>query len=330
MGDTQNYQFCKPLFYLHQKPSEDYIIGRYLTLTKENKQQKSKNILIIYKELTSLWLKVNEPTMKKKNIIRKIELLLKKYQNKIKKSKKIGLFKNIFDITSKSTNKEIPKSGQVSNELDEGSSFSETDSIDENYLPTTYIQKSLNKKEKPPMVGALLGNNAKMSSSKACNVCKELSSCGLNIPTPVQSTVWRQCLKASEAREAEYINSLKNDLWALHFDGKKIKGKEIQVILLKNAGKEIKLGALVLNDGKSATIFNGILEVIEKFDLLDSIKVIICDTTAVNTGKRNGIVSKLQNYYISKGKIPPQYISCQHHVLDLVLRHAMDQKFGNL
>lgn len=104
MGDTQNYQFCKPLFYLHQKPSEDYIIGRYLTLTKENKQQKSKNILIIYKELTTLWLKLNEPTMKKKNIIRKIELLLKKYQKKIRKSKKIELFKNIFDITTKSTN----------------------------------------------------------------------------------------------------------------------------------------------------------------------------------------------------------------------------------
>ena len=50
--------------------------------------------------------------------------------------------------------------------------------------------------------------------------------------------------------------------------------------------------------------------------------MIICDTTAVNTGRLNGVVVKLQNAVISKGFDLPQYISYQHHILDRILKRT--------
>lgn len=52
--------------------------------------------------------------------------------------------------------------------------------------------------------------------------------------------------------------------------------------------------------------------------------MIICDTTSVNTGKTKGVVTLLQNHFKSISLPPPQYIGCQHHVLDLILRYVMD------
>ena len=53
--------------------------------------------------------------------------------------------------------------------------------------------------------------------------------------------------------------------------------------------------------------------------------MIICDTTAVNTGRVHGIVKLIQDDVFSKGFQKPQYIiGCQHHVLDLLLKHVMN------
>lgn len=56
--------------------------------------------------------------------------------------------------------------------------------------------------------------------------------------------------------------------------------------------------------------------------------MIICDTTSVNTGRTSGVVTLLQNHYKSLSLPPPQYVGCQHHILDLLLRHIMDEVFG--
>lgn len=53
--------------------------------------------------------------------------------------------------------------------------------------------------------------------------------------------------------------------------------------------------------------------------------MIITDTTNVNTGEKNGVITQIQNYFKTIELPPPQYIGCQHHVLDLVLRHVMDE-----
>jgi hypothetical protein len=56
--------------------------------------------------------------------------------------------------------------------------------------------------------------------------------------------------------------------------------------------------------------------------------MIIADTTSVNTGKKNGVVVRLQRKFLEKGASKPQFISCQHHVLDRILRVVMDEELG--
>ena len=53
------------------------------------------------------------------------------------------------------------------------------------------------------------------------------------------------------------------------------------------------------------------------------------DTTSVNTGKKNGVVVILQRMFTEKRINKPQFISCQHHVLDRILRLVMDEELGN-
>lgn len=89
---------------------------------------------------------------------------------------------------------------------------------------------------------------------------------------------------------------------------------------MKNSEHEIKLAALELEDGKAETIANGISDVIdEDFNLRGSIKRIVADTTSVNTGKKNGVVVRIQRKFTDKGFEAPQFVSCQHHVLDRTL-----------
>ena len=52
--------------------------------------------------------------------------------------------------------------------------------------------------------------------------------------------------------------------------------------------------------------------------------MIICDTTAINIGRLHGIVKLIQDDVLSKGFQKPQYNGCQHHVLDLLLKHIMN------
>ena len=57
-------------------------------------------------------------------------------------------------------------------------------------------------------------------------------------------------------------------------------------------------------------------------------KMITADTTSVNTGKKNGVVIQLQQRFLEKVGCKPQFINCQHHVLDRMLRQVMDEELG--
>ena len=118
------------------------------------------------------------------------------------------------------------------------------------------------------------------------------------------------------------------ETWSLHFDGKKIGKEEYQAIVLKNPEREVKLAAIELENGKAETIANGIFDVIEEFNLWPSIKMIVADTTSVNTGKKSGVVVRLQQKFIDKGYEAPQFVSCQHHVLDRILCLVMNDELG--
>ena len=50
----------------------------------------------------------------------------------------------------------------------------------------------------------------------------------------------------------------------------------------------------------------------------------IYDTAAIITGQVNGVVVKIQNEMECRGFTRPQYLGCQHHILDLILKHVLD------
>ena len=120
--------------------------------------------------------------------------------------------------------------------------------------------------------------------------------------------------------------NLQMENWFLHFDGKHIEENEYQVVVLKNERTEVKLDALRLKNGKADTIAQAITKVIDKYNLWNAIKIITADTTSVNTGKKNGVVIQLQQRFLNKVRCKPQFISCQHHVLDRMLRLVLDEE----
>ena len=150
-----------------------------------------------------------------------------------------------------------------------------------------------------------LVTSAKLSTKKAHTVCKTLAKSGISLPTPSQSGVYKATMKAGERLKQHYKETLRNETWSLHFDGKHIKKREYEVVVLKNENREVKLTVL-------------------EYDLWPAIKIIISDTTSANTGKFLGAVTRLQNQFVQLGLQKPLYIGCQHHVLDTVLKHVMD------
>lgn len=172
---------------------------------------------------------------------------------------------------------------------------------------------------------SLLVRKVNISTHRAHDVLLKISEYGYNVPAPSQSGIWRRVIKEGQEIKNKIIEKLQNEeLYCLHFDGKRIKGKEFQVVLLNNAIIEIKLGVLECENGSAKAIYNELQKLINEYDAWKNIGMIISDTTAVNTGRFHGIVKLIQDTVIGKGYQKPQYIGCQHHVLDLLLKHVMN------
>ena len=69
----------------------------------------------------------------------------------------------------------------------------------------------------------------------------------------------------------------------------------MQIICLQNVRRNMKLAAVSCESGKANDIFHSIQEVLNHYDAWSSIKIIITDTIAVNTGQQNGVEKKIQN-----------------------------------
>jgi hypothetical protein len=171
-----------------------------------------------------------------------------------------------------------------------------------------------------------LVTKAHLSTHNASKVLKILDDDGYTVPLPSQSGVHKALYKEAKLLSQHFRECLKSDEWCLHFDGKHLDGEK-QVVVLKNKLHEIRLAVLSLENGKANTISAGIIAVIIQYDLGSSIKIIICDTTSTNTGSRNGVVVQLQTYFQRNYEHTPQYIGCQQHILDRVLRVVMDSVF---
>ena len=184
------------------------------------------------------------------------------------------------------------------------------------------------KKYNKSKVATNLVTSTRVSTNKAAKICQQLSHDGIDIPTPSQAAIYKSIYKEASKLKEEMIETLQMEQWSLHFDGKCIEYKEYQVVVLKNERTEVKLGALHLKDGKAKTITEGIAKLVDEYNLWNAIKMIIADTTSVNTGKCSGVVVCLKRMFSEKGFSQPQFISCQHHVLDRILRLVMDQELG--
>ena len=55
--------------------------------------------------------------------------------------------------------------------------------------------------------------------------------------------------------------------------------------------------------------------------------MIVSDTTATNTGKYLGAVTRLQNHFEDIGHEKPVFIRCQHYILDTILKHELSDYF---
>ena len=123
-------------------------------------------------------------------------------------------------------------------------------------------------------------------------IAEELGSylSGISLPTTSHVGILKAMKKQVEKMKINMKRTLKEKNWALYFDGKKVSGKKLQVVLIKNAEKEVRLGVLTLENSRAQTIVMGIKDIPDYFELWASIKIIVTDTTAVSTGRKNGVV----------------------------------------
>jgi hypothetical protein len=345
-------------------PLHMQIIGRYQFLGERMKGRKER-IAEISKEVTKLWKnKLNFPHVSDQVIRTKLANVLKTYDECVRRGKYDAL-NELFDITKvngqwlSTEDKQLYhlqvqskgnvgySTGQVasketihpskrrkllsaeaalpsasytlaSTDSDSGPSDSEYEEEDESTHPPT-------RKHNKSKVATNLVTSTRVSTSKAAKICKQLSRDGVDIPTPSQAAIYKSTFKQAAKLKEELRETLQMEQWSLHFDGKHIEEHEYQVVVLKNERTEVKLDALRLKDGKAETIAEGIAKVLDEYSVWNAVKVIIADTTSVNTGKKNGVVVRLERMFTEKGASKPQFISCQHHVLDRILRVVMDE-----
>jgi hypothetical protein len=199
-------------------------------------------------------------------------------------------------------------------------------SDDESYEPRE--KKNFVSPHQSTTAAVTLVRNVNISTRKVSAVCKQLSADGISLPTPSHVGILKAMKKQAEEMKINMKRTLKEENWALHFDGKKVNGKELQVVLIKNAEKEVRLGVLTLENSRAQTIATGIKDILDYFELWAAMKMIVTDTTAVNTGRKNGVVVILQRQQKLLNLPVAQYVGCQHHVLDRILKHVMDETLG--
>ncbi|QQP52056.1 Uncharacterized protein FKW44_004064 [Caligus rogercresseyi] len=342
----------KPLSDRSRMPLKSHVMGRFKSLESIAKERKER-VGLIAVELKALWrTTLNFPPVSDQAIRAKLEKLLQEYDH-CRKKQNFDSLNELFEVTKvkgqwlckedknlyelqmqskgqvgystgkRASAQTIPPSKRrntlevyVSNSATESSSVvlyssetgtdscdtSEDSSMEDEAAPSTSTRKY-----NPTGVARRLVTSSKLSTHKAAKLCRQLSGEGIEIRTP---TLYR---RAAEVKQ-HLVSTLHQEKWSLHFDA----------VVLKNEAKEIKLTVLQLKDGTAATIAKGLQDVLQ--ELWGSILMIIADTTNVNTGKKSGVVIRLQQMFEKNGSLRPKFISCQHHVLDRIFRIVMDDE----
>lgn len=344
-------------------PRKMDVLGRFQHLF-HNLKEKNRRIDIIALELCDLWIKLNFPMISRQQVTCKITNLVNQYVNyrKRKSSSFTNDMYIIFDITKEnglwlssedkhlyilqtSSNgsvgyttekvapqKSIHPSKRLSIKEDNNNVIirqpnSESDDHDTSDDLSPQLEGSTRKAAYQKTKSSVnLVNRYGISTRQASRISHTLVADGhISVPTPSQSGIWRGVIskgKTSIIKMQDIIQRERN--FCMHFDGKIIQGQHYHVICLTSPNITLNLGVVLSQSGRAEDIYNEIKNVIDNYNSWRSIKMIVCDTTPVNSGPKNGIVARLQREFQVKDLGSPQYIGCQHHILDLIIRHVLD------
>ena len=201
------------------------------------------------------------------------------------------------------------------------------------FTPETYLnsfpeKKKPRKRRTPTDLAVKMMAKYSLSTNKTAEVLKGLSENGIEVDAPKQESIWRAAIRKSEKVKEELKERISKEKFCLHFDGKRIKHKEFQVVCLTNEVRELKLGILICESGSAKHIFEPLKKLLDEYDAWNSIQMVVSDTTNVNTGKKGGVVAMLNNIFVNEKKLnKPQYIGCQHHILDTIIKKVLDKYF---
>lgn len=345
-------------------PSKAVIIARYYGLAS-NVKDKSKRIQLLVAEVQKLWGKFSFPIQSVRTVHRKISTILKQHEKHLKRPSNVN-FDEVIDFTHvKGTwlcredklfyEQQVKSKGRVgyctgqvaeketvhpskrikgnhgdkeeaATQMESTGSEEDTELEEETWSNSGESDHCGKRKYGKTTVAVKMVKECNLSFNSASRVSRLLKKEGFHVPNPSRSGVGKAVYREADLMIQQMRMKLKERDWCLHFDGKNVNKRERQVVLLSSPETVIHLKVLTLNDGTSNTIAKGILQVLQEYDLLQSecIKMIVSDTCNGNTGRKNGVVVQLQRHFIH----PVQYVGCQHHVLDLILKHVIEQFFA--
>ena len=339
-------------------PKKNHILGRYLFFYDSLKSKDVRKAKI-KSELKCLWAKLNFPILSDGRLSTLLTNLIKKYENYRKHTKQIKFsFNDLFDLTKLNGNwlceedkrlykLQVKSVGQIgyttskvasnktihpSKRQRRSSPMVEIDTSLSEELPSAGEDSDSSyspDEEKRPKhfsakIAAKIAIVDKISTRKASRICSSIANAGIDIPTPSQYGIWKCIINQAKKKKKELKQQIKDDLFCLHFDGKRMNHCEYQVVCLQSSTRDTNLGLAKCNGSTSNEIFQEIKFILNDFNAWSSIKMIVSDTTAVNTGRRNGVVVQLQEEMSHLKMDKAQFVGCQHHILDTILKHVLN------
>ena len=146
----------------------------------------------------------------------------------------------------------------------------------------------------------------------------------------------RNAFRNKLINDSQQPNDTDEPITAIYFDGRKdqtlvhledAKGlkhiKEEHYVLVEQPHGEY-LTHLTLQSGSAAAISNAILEFTGNHDISDTLKVLGCDSTNVNTGSNGGVIHLIERKIGHK----VMWLICLLHTNELPLRHLFTKLDG--
>lgn len=154
-------------------------------------------------------------------------------------------------------------------------------------------------------------------------------SAGIAIPGSSKSNVHRigkKVVKEVAQQVRDDIKSKKGSAMILHYDSKiveditqgKKKSNERLAVSVKIDDEDHLLGIPVCLNSTGECQTAKIIELLELYDIKDSISGLVFDTTSVNTGVHSGVNTRL-NQYLERDVL---HLACRHHQLECYVKNV--------